>query len=235
MKCKTDNCDGVIFCKQLCKNCYNKQYYLDNKGAILANNKDYYLNNKESIAETNGQYYLNNKNIYDQYHKDYRLENKEKIKKSKKDFYLINKKKIIRSSIKYSTFKLKNDPAFKLRSVISASIRSALKRLKVSKNGKSFTKYITYSVDELKAYLEQQFESWMTWNNYGMYNVKTWDDNDQSTWTWNIDHIIPQSKLLYTSMADDNFKKCWALENLRPLSAKQNLLKSNSVIEADNE
>ena len=48
--------------------------------------------------------------------------------------------------------------------------------------------------------------------------AKTWNDNDQSTWTWNIDHIIPQSTLPYTSMDDEIFKKCWALENLRPLS-----------------
>ena len=41
---------------------------------------------------------------------------------------------------------------------------------------------------------------------------------------WHIDHIIPQSLLPYSSMEDDNFKKCWALSNLRPLSAKQNLL-----------
>lgn len=28
-------------------------------------------------------------------------------------------------------------------------------------------------------------------------------------------------------MVEDNFKKCWALENLRPYSAKQNLADSN--------
>jgi len=37
----------------------------------------------------------------------------------------------------------------------------------------------------------------------------------------------PQSDLLYISMSEDNFKKCWALSNLRPYSAKQNLLDSN--------
>jgi len=67
----------------------------------------------------------------------------------------------------------------------------------------------------------------MTWKNYGSYCVNLWDDNDCSTWTWNIDHIIPQSKLPYISMDDDNFKICWALENLRPLSAKQNLIDGN--------
>ena len=64
----------------------------------------------------------------------------------------------------------------------------------------------------------------MNWNNRGIYKVNTWQDNDVSTWKWNIDHIIPQSCLPYTSMEDDNFKKCWALENLRPYSAKLNVL-----------
>ena len=36
--------------------------------------------------------------------------------------------------------------------------------------------------------------------------------------------LIPQSDLPYTSMEDTNFKKCWALENLRPYPAKQNYL-----------
>ena len=29
---------------------------------------------------------------------------------------------------------------------------------------------------------------------------------------------------------DDNFKKCWALENLRPLSSKQNLLDGSTRV-----
>jgi hypothetical protein len=64
----------------------------------------------------------------------------------------------------------------------------------------------------------------MTWENYGSYSSKIWDDDNVSIWTWQIDHIIPQSCLPYASMEDDNFNKCWALENLRPLSAKQNYL-----------
>ena len=90
--------------------------------------------------------------------------------------------------------------------------------------GISIIKYLPYSIKELKCYLENKFESWMTWNNWGAYNKYTWIDNDQSTWTWNIDHIIPQSNLPYSLMTDDNFKKCWSLDNLRPLSAKQNVL-----------
>jgi hypothetical protein len=54
-----------------------------------------------------------------------------------------------------------------------------------------------------------------------------YDETNSETWTWNIDHIIPQSKLPYVSMEDENFKKCWALNNLRPLSSKVNLEKGN--------
>ena len=64
----------------------------------------------------------------------------------------------------------------------------------------------------------------MTWDNYGIYRASMWVDNDPSTWVWQIDHIIPQAKFSYTSMDEENFQKCWALSNLRPLSAKQNVI-----------
>jgi len=59
----------------------------------------------------------------------------------------------------------------------------------------------------------------MTWENHGKFS------NDRKT--WHIDHIIPQSLLLFDNIEHPNFKKCWALENLRPISAKENLKKSN--------
>ena len=75
-----------------------------------------------------------------------------------------------------------------------------------------------------KKHLEKQFEPWMNWKNHGIYNLRTWDDNDRSTWTWQIDHIISHNKFEYISMEDAEFKKCWSLNNLRPLSSKQNWL-----------
>jgi len=49
-------------------------------------------------------------------------------------------------------------------------------------------------------------------------------ENDRTTWTWQLDHIIPQSTFKYTSMEDKKFQNCWALNNLRPYSANLNLL-----------
>ncbi len=89
-------------------------------------------------------------------------------------------------------------------------------------------KYLQYTIEDLKQYIEFQClergNEWMNWSNWGNYRPKNWNENDQSTWKWQLDHIIPQSKLLYTSMEDDNFKICWSLENLRPYSAKQNII-----------
>lgn len=111
------------------------------------------------------------------------------------------------------------DPTFRLRRIIGPSIRTALYG---SKNGRTWD-YLPYTPIELKAHLESLFATWMTWGNHGVYNAATWDDNDSSTWTWQIDHIIPQSKFLYSSLDCDAFRQCWALSNLRPLSAKQNI------------
>lgn len=84
-------------------------------------------------------------------------------------------------------------------------------------------------MEQLKRHLESQFEFWMTWQNNGMYNPDNWDDNDPRTWTWQIDHIVPQCNFYYISMEDEQFQKCWALENLRPLSAKQNILNGAKI------
>lgn len=84
-------------------------------------------------------------------------------------------------------------------------------------------KYLPYTIQELKQHLENQFEPWMNWNNHGKY-TKNWNDQDSATWTWQIDHIIPSSTLPYTNMEEENFKKCWSLENLRPYSAKLNTI-----------
>lgn len=129
---------------------------------------------------------------------------------------------------KHDKIRKKNDPIFKFRNNISIQIIAALKRHSATKNHDSCIKWLNAIEDnyliKLIEHIENLFEPWMNWSNHGKYNAKTWDDSEPSTWTWNLDHIIPQSDLPYTSMEDENFKKCWAIENLRPLSSKQNLL-----------
>lgn len=121
-----------------------------------------------------------------------------------------------------------SDPYFKLRDRVSAEINRGLKRNNSSKGGNSIIDYLPYSIDELKEYIEKKFKEpgneWMNWENWGIYNSKTWDANDSSTWSWHLDHIKPQSDFYYITMNDPEFQECWALSNLRPYSAKQNII-----------
>lgn len=123
-----------------------------------------------------------------------------------------------------------NNPTFRIMSHISRLISFMLKSTGGSKLGNSIRDFVGWNNFELKNHIEKQFASWMNWNNYGKYNHKIWKDDDIATWTWQLDHIIPRSDLPYTNMDDENFKKCWSLNNLRPLSAKQNILDGTSRV-----
>ena len=203
-----------------CKSCYK----------IIA--KEYRSNNKNIISKYNKQYIANdeNKKVKYVYNRQYHQENKKDIGERKKQYYVENRSTIL--AVKKSNKEAINerekqrkitDPSYKLRRSISSQISNALRRVGSSKNGISCLARL-YPISELRRHLENQFEPWMTWGNWGEYDPKIWDDNDPTTWTWQIDHIIPQSKLLYFSMEDQAFRDCWALSNLRPYSAKQNII-----------
>jgi len=163
--------------------------------------------------------------------RDNRKKDPERFKAYDKKRYEGNKEEILARNKKYRSKpenlekqrvrlknKRENDPIFKLRHDVGVLIRHEIK-----KGGKSFTKYVDYSIEELKEHLESQFELWMTWKNWGRYSKSHHAEKP----TWQIDHIIPVSHFNITSMECDDFKKCWALSNLRPLDAKQNVIEGN--------
>jgi hypothetical protein len=249
--CDLDSC-LVYFnhCKKICKNC--EEFLIKNflnicytclfvgELTLFKNNKNeckkcstirgkkYEKDNKDKRKKQKAKYYLENidemkRKQKENYYKDIektRIKNRDGHKKYRSTPENIEKERTYRRQ--YKNNKLQTDPAYKLRHMISGAIRDTLKTAGLSKNKQSSTKYLPYSIQDLVKYIQNQFEPWMTWKNNGIYNAKTWDDNDPTTWTWQLDHITPQSDLPYTSMEDENFKKCWALENLRPYSAKQN-------------
>lgn len=89
--------------------------------------------------------------------------------------------------------------------------------------------YVSFSIQELVAHIEKQFEPWMNWGNQGKYKVETWKDDDVSTWTWQLDHIIPQSSFDFSKI--EEIKKCWELSNLRPYSAKLNVIEGDRKVD----
>lgn len=120
--------------------------------------------------------------------------------------------------------RLHSDSKYKLRIYTSNAIGRGLKRSNGSKLGKSIEQYLPYTIDELKTHIESLWEPWMSWENYG--------SPKKGERKWQIDHIIPQALLVYDSMEHPNFKKCWNLNNLRPLEAFENMKKHTSLINA---
>jgi hypothetical protein len=115
---------------------------------------------------------------------------------------------------------MRSDPIRRLKHNASCLIRITLKKKDGSKKGESVFKHLPYTVEKLKEHLENQFESWMSWDNYG-------GKSNDPRQTWQIDHIIPQSKFNFTEMTDPQFQECWALSNLRPLEKIQNISEGN--------
>lgn len=137
-----------------------------------------------------------------QYQREYVKKNPQYIKRWK-----IDNKKHIRQQEKE---RRATDINFRLKKNVSRSIGHALNRAFLSKNGASTIKNLPYTLTELKEHLEKQFDNKMSWDNYGTY--------------WHIDYIVPHSEFKYTSMQDIVFQECWALSNLRPLEARQNMI-----------
>lgn len=181
-------------------------------------NKQWRLNNKDKRKAAIKKYNDTHKSKA----KEYRLNNKEKILKRIKEYQKDNKSKH-NSWLK----KRRLNPEVKLKHNISCIIRFYIKKHSGKKDG-TFIKYLDYSISELFLHIEKQFDTWMTWNNHGLYIPSEWNDDDISTWKWQLDHIVPQSDLPYSSMEDENFKKCWALNNLRPYSAKLNVIEGSN-------
>jgi hypothetical protein len=75
-------------------------------------------------------------------------------------------------------------------------------------DSKKWSKALGYTVDQLRAHLEAQFGPGMSWANAG---------------AWHIDHIKQVWTFSFRSPQDSQFKECYALANLRPLWAKDNL------------
>jgi hypothetical protein len=209
-------------CK-LCVKIYNKNYRQNH----LEKERKRYHSHQKSKSATHRGWYQRNKKDQCEKKKQYYRENNEKINQQHKTYYSKNKESILEYHKEYHHNRKKIDPVYTLRKSLSSTIYDALFRNNGSKNGSSMIQYLFYTVQQLKEHLENQFDPWMSWQNHGKYNSQTWNDNDPSTWTWQLDHIIPQSKLPYDSMEHPNFQKCWDLTNLRPLSAKQNLLDGN--------
>jgi len=182
--------------------------------------------NKENFQWKNDSQKFNNKckTCLKKYKKEYYQKNKNEILEIRQIYYQENKGEIY----KYRKNRRKHDPILKLIGNISREVN---RMLKGKKAGKSTRKMLPFTEEQIIEHMEKEFNKpgneWMHWKNQGIYNKDKWKDDDSSTWFWNLDHIKPISHFNIKEPGDEEFRKCWDLTNLRPLSAKQNITNGN--------
>lgn len=183
--------------RQICKLCrkpYSQFFYQKNQKQII----NYQAGVRRRKPHKNKKYYQANK----QYFESYRSENKPRYSLWRRN----NRKKLN----DYRRHKIKTDPQFKL----SCSLRSRLSTLLKQSRAKKYNttlELLGCSLNEFKNYIEKQFQTGMSWDNYG---------------NWHIDHVRPCSSFDLTKEQDQ--KLCFRYSNLQPLWAKDNLVKSSS-------
>lgn len=129
----------------------------------------------------------------------------------RKKYLKENVKRLNKYAYEQQKEKYRTDPKFRLNHNMSNAIRTSLKK---KKQGRHWESLVGYTCEDLVKHLESKFKEGMTWENYG---------------EWHIDHKIPKNAFNFNAPNQEDFLSCWALENLQPLWAKENILKGSSV------
>ncbi len=199
--------DGLCnWCKE-CICAYHKQYHIKNRDLLNAKYREYY----KIYPEVRSKYYQKNKKKIIDYNKQYRKKHQERERERRKQYYYDNWDKERKTKNAYYNECTSFNPQHKLSGTIRNRIWYSLKRKKA---GRPWELLVGYTLKDLMNHLEKLFKKGMTWANYGQ---------------WHVDHKIPISAFNFNVPEDIDFKRCWALENLQPLWAKDNVSKNNRI------
>jgi hypothetical protein len=147
-------------------------------------------------------------------HKKWLSENKDKWNEYIKEYREKNVDKIRKIKRDYEKTRKANDPLYKLIANFRTAIYTVLKENNMNKYGHYF-EILQYSPEELATHLENKFSEGMSWENYG---------------EWHLDHRTPITAFNFQEIGDNEFMRCWSLDNLQPMWADENIRKSNKII-----
>lgn len=224
----------------------NKRYYDARKDAMRMRSRIYGAAHREERNAYRRKYTKNNKEkvkltfkIYRQTHKGqikkykqsekgkisskkYRVKHKEQIKISAKIYRDAHRKEMNT----YIKKRIKSDPIFRLNKNVRRAILHAFKNKGYVKNSKA-AQILGCSFEAFKTHIETQFEDWMNWDNYGLYN-------GTKNFGWDLDHIIPVS----SAKTEEDIIKLNHYINFQPLCSyvnryvkKNNLIKGGAVFQ----
>lgn len=184
---------------------YMKEYRQKHKERHIEYRKEYYQKNKDESKERAKQWVKNNPEKRLEIEKHYYENNSGKIKEYQKQYRIENRELIN----EYFKNRLKTDLKFNLNRKIKNVIRVSLKG---NKAGKHWEDIVGYTLIELIKRLQKTIPENYNWQDFIEGRL-------------HIDHVIPISAFNFTIPEHPDFKKCWALKNLRLLPAEENLMK----------
>jgi hypothetical protein len=194
--------DGLAHqCKECAKK-YCRQHYQQSDAArnIKA---EYREQHRLELREKARAAYYENKEALLEQKKEYTQRTKGHRHDYNQQYYLRTKDRQIQHKIEAR----RRDVKKRISHTFSSRMRIALAS---GKKGRPWENLVGYTVDDLKKHLEKQFSKGMTWGNYG---------------EWHIDHKIPVAVFNFKSFEDIDFKRCFALSNLQPMWALENISK----------
>lgn len=197
------------WCIKCCKE-YRKQQYEEKRVYILKTQKKYRQSEKGKNTRKKYQQSENRRKTQKKFNES------EKGKTRQKEFRKSEKSKAYQKEYQQSENGREARKKWYRKNKLSCNMSGGVCRsLKGNKAGRHWETLVPYTLEDLKQHLENLFRPKMSWNNYG---------------EWHVDHKIPRSKFKFTNSEDKGFQECWALKNLQPLWAEENLRKYNKLI-----
>lgn len=176
------------FCKE-CKKQKDREYRSRNLERCREKSRLYYQSHREEIIKRTRQYAVDNADYIKKKRAKHFQENKERWNQYGKD-------------------RAKVDPVYRMK----VHVRKILiKALNGHSKSKSTQEIIGCSYEELRLYIESQFEPWMNWDNKGLYN-------GTFNYGWDVDHIIP----LCSADSPEKILSLNHYTNLQPLCSHVN-------------
>ncbi|NZD50505.1 hypothetical protein [Rhizobium leguminosarum] len=193
---------------------YRQSQYAENKETILGKWSKWYAENRVDQLAKKAARYIDDRDENLAYAAEYRASNPDRTAAASKKWREENPEKVKEGWIKWyqengkeRDDKRRSTPRGKIDNAMSSGIYGAIKSLKA---GRSWESFVDYTIDELITHLTRLFTIGMSLENYG---------------EWHIDHKIPKAVFNYSSPDHIDFKRCWALTNLQPLWAAENIRK----------
>jgi len=198
--------------KRWCKDCCAKSienWKRDSPDKYRESYTEWRKNNKDKAKQSAAGRYKKNRDKRLVYAKKWRQNNPGKDKARKLRWLADNPDKQAAYRKKYlSSFKNH------LHATVSKAILKSLRG--GSKGGETWPSLVGYDANALINHLNKTMPEGYTWADYSREKL-------------HIDHKIPVAAFNFSSPQDIDFKKCWALKNLRLLPAFDNMSKSDNL------